>query len=354
MSLEFRKATRRAVPLIISIAGPSGSGKTYSALLLAKGLAGAGRVGMVDTENRRGSMYVDSPGIRAALPDGFEILDLDPPFTPARYIECIQAAEKAGISVLVIDSGSHEWEGTGGCCEIAEKAKGMADWKTAKLQHKKYMNCLLSTTMHVIVCLRARDKVRVLKAGDPLIDGSDAKAEKTMVVPLGLQPICEKSFAFEMLVSLLLNEQSHCATPLKCPEPLAHLFTGRRLITRADGEAIGQWNDGAPKADPMDGVSKRARLAAEEGTEAYAREFGGFTKEQRRWLTDSGQHAENKTTAAEADQSITFITFTSWEDLRERVQDELSPTLGLRVQIGGVWLRRPDTSSTWTTEEMER
>ncbi len=308
MALEFKDAQRRAVPLLISIAGPSGSGKTFSALLMAQGLAGPdGTVGMIDTENGRGTMYADSPTIRRELPKGYKILDLNPPFTPARYVEAIQAAEKAGIAVLVIDSGSHEWEGPGGCTEIAEnnKLKGMPNWSMAKLAHKRFVNCLLSTPMHVIVCLRARDKVKIVNKGDEI--GPDKMADKTLVIPMGLQPIAEKAFVFEMLLSLLLDEKTHHAEPLKCPEPLTHLFQGTRLIGKADGEAIRQWNDGAPKANPMAGVSKRARLAAEEGMAAYVKVYGELTPVEKKFLIDSGEHAANKDTAKWADEEAAKI-----------------------------------------------
>ena len=134
MALEFRKATRRTVPLLISISSVSGGGKTFSALLLAAGLAGPdGRVGMIDTENGRGEMYSDSPGIRKALQNGYDYIRFDPPYTPERYIEHIEAAEQAGITVCIVDSGSHEWEGIGGVAESAEKAEA----KLYKLFNRK-------------------------------------------------------------------------------------------------------------------------------------------------------------------------------------------------------------------------
>ncbi len=55
-------------------------------------------------------------------------------------VEAIEEFQASGVKVLVIDSGSHEWEGEGSCTEIAEKpllnGKKMADWKRAKAEHK--------------------------------------------------------------------------------------------------------------------------------------------------------------------------------------------------------------------------
>jgi hypothetical protein len=253
---------------------------------------------MLDTENGRGTLYADSPGIMAALPNGFDITQLDPPFTPARYIDVIDAAEKAGITVLVIDSASHEWEGTGGCCDIAEnnKLRGMPNWSKAKLAHKKFMNRLLSTNMHVICCLRARDKVKMV---DVVKDGK----KSTEVVPIGIQPIAEKAFVFEQLLSLQLEEKTHLAIPIKVPEPLGKFFAGDKLLTKADGERIREWNETGSVADPMDQIRKRARMEAEDGTKAYAAFYASLTAPQKKALLDT-THAENKRVAEVADKAV--------------------------------------------------
>jgi len=50
MSYTFRKAIREQTSVLLALAGSSGSGKTYSALRLARGLAGdRGRVALIDT-----------------------------------------------------------------------------------------------------------------------------------------------------------------------------------------------------------------------------------------------------------------------------------------------------------------
>src|ERR1700704_2678421 len=104
MALPITPAKRKSVPMLISLAGVSGSGKTYSALLLAAGLAGnKGTIGFLDTENGRGSMYADSPGLKTALPNGYEIAEMREPFSPARYTDAVESFQKHGCRVLVID-----------------------------------------------------------------------------------------------------------------------------------------------------------------------------------------------------------------------------------------------------------
>lgn len=292
--MEIKRAARHAVNMIMSISGVSGSGKTYSALLLAAGLAGpSGKVGFLDTENGRGCMYADSPGIMAALPQGYDTLELTAPFSPARYVEAIEQFERAGYSVLVIDSGTHSWEGIGGCTDIAEADKGR--WNKAKLANKKLVNRLLNSSMHVIVCLRAREKSKII----PKHESASGKEE---VIPLGILPACEKNFPFEMLLSFLVSEKTHLAEPLKCPEPLLGIFpkSKPKLLTKADGEAIRNWNLQAPALDVNEKLKRRARSAAEEGIGAYQTFFGGISKSEQLILA-STTHAENKRVADQAD-----------------------------------------------------
>jgi len=288
--------------MLISIAGVSGSGKTFSALELGAGLAGDGRLGFLDTENGRGKMYADSPGILKALPRGYEYARMDPPFSPSQYIAAIEAAEKAGINVLIIDSGSHEWEGIDGCCEIAEKnkLKGMPNWSMAKMAHKRFMNHLLSTNMHIILCLRAREKVKIVE----VVKENGKKSSE--VIPIGIQPIAEKNFVFEMLLSLRVEEETHFAVPVKVPEPLVGLFPDKHLITKADGERIRQWNDTGAAMVDSEQLGKRARAAAELGMEAYKAFFTGLTTQQRKEIANL--HEECKFLAEQADKPADELT----------------------------------------------
>ena len=343
--LEFKKAVRKSVPMLISVAGTSGSGKTFSSLLLGAGIAGpSGKVGLIDTENGRGEMYADSPGIKAALPNGYLYLRFDPPFTPERYVEHLQAAEAAGITVCIVDSGSHEWEGIGGVSEAAEKAEGkmgrFGKWAEPKMRHKRFIYYCLSSSMHIIFCLRARDKVKQFRRGEQIILGpgqetSDAAvAEKDVVVQLGLQAVAEKNFQFEMLVSLMLDEQTHFAAPVKVPEPLLPLFPGKHLITKADGERIAKWNESGSATDPHEQLQKRARAAAEDGTSAYATYYSALSLGDKKTLRDT-THDANKAVAAKADGEVPDV---------EHLPDAVELVVGTRMRSKGV---------LWVVEDSE-
>lgn len=232
MTFEIRKAQRQGARLLIQLSGVSGSGKTFTALQLAYGLAGnnADKVVMIDTENRRGSLYAES------LPQPFNIIDFYAPFSPARYIQAIEAACAAGAEVIVIDSTSHEWESEGGCEWIANQTR-FPDWKRAKAEHKRFMTYMLQCPAHVIACTRAREKV----------DFSDPKNP----IKLGIQPIQEKNFSYEATVSLMMHDQGKRQDVLKCPAELqAVLGRGQGYVGAADGQALRQWVDGAAKVNP--------------------------------------------------------------------------------------------------------
>ena len=164
MSFTIKPATRVGINPLIVAYSESGCGKTYSALLLARGMAGpAGKIVVADSESGRASLYAD------VLPGGFETFDLCAPFSPTRYVEAVDAIEASGAVIGVIDSGSHEWEGPGGVNDMAMENEsrsgraGLHNWKTPKFEHAKFVQRLLRAKIPLIVCLRAKYKTRQKK-----------------------------------------------------------------------------------------------------------------------------------------------------------------------------------------------
>lgn len=257
--INIRKAEREGARLVFGLAGISGTGKTFTALQMAWGLANydASKVGLLDTENRRGSLYADALKDADGNVHKFWIGDLYAPFSPQRYIDAIHEFQQAGVEVLVIDSATHEWEGTGGCEEIAHANNPrLPDWATAKREHKRFMNAALQCDMHVIFCIRAREKVKISKSGG-----------KTVVEPLGVMPVQEKNFMFEMTASLMMWNEGQQQQVLKCPAELRSML-GRETgyITAADGKALRDWVDGAKQLDPkVEQFRNRLQSQTEQG-----------------------------------------------------------------------------------------
>jgi hypothetical protein len=102
------------------------------------------------------------------------------------------------------------------------------------------MSALLQSDMHIIVCIRAQEKVKLQK-----VDG------KTSYLDLGFQPIQEKGFMFEATASLMLHDEGLRQTGIKIPGSLRHILgRGEGYLTSADGKAIREWVDGAKVLDP--------------------------------------------------------------------------------------------------------
>ena len=192
-TLQFRKAERKKAKLRLSVAGVTGAGKTCSSILIGKGLGG--KMAMIDTENGRGDIH-------AHLAD-YDILRLEAPFTPAKYIEAIKLAEQEGYEVLIIDSLSHEWAGSGGCLEMAENVQKysknpnkFAAWADVTPQHNKLIEAIVSSRMHIIATMRSKSSYEV------------CENEKGKKVPkkLRLAPVQRDGMEFEFNVVLEIEK----------------------------------------------------------------------------------------------------------------------------------------------------
>lgn len=266
--LNIRKAVRSGSRVVIGIAGQSGEGKTYTALKIARGMVDKPEeIGFLDTENRRGSLYAD------ILDGPFLIGDLYAPFSPQRYADAIKEFQDAGVKVLVIDSGSHEHEGEGGLEDIANApllaGKKMADWKRAKSEHKKFMNAMLQSDMHIILCLRAREKTDFKNPKQP--------------VSLGIQPICEKNVLFEMTASMMMFNQGQNQQFIKMPEALRPIFgNGAGYLNESHGKALIDWVNSGEKIDTeLESYKNKMQFAASSGTESLKQAWQGMPQEMQ-------------------------------------------------------------------------
>lgn len=293
---------------VIAIAGISGSGKTYTALLMARGMVSkASEIGFLDTENGRGSLYSD------ILDDKFMIGDLYPPFSPSRYAAAIKQFQDAGVKVLVIDSVTHEWEGEGGCDDIANglKADGtkrkVADWIGAKREHKQFMNVLLQSNMDVICCIRAREKTDFKNPSQP--------------VSLGIQPICEKNFMFEMTASMLMGNEGKTQVFLKMPSFLKSSFgAGNDYLGVETGRKVREWLDKGERDTPeIEKLKSEILMACEQGVAGLTKIWNTLTPENQ--LKLKSHFAICKESAKAYDKQNSEITDTEEDKEQIRISD---------------------------------
>ena len=276
MSFEFREPKREAAPVLIGIAGPSGGGKTYSSLRVARGLANGEPFAIVDTENGRALHYADFfPEMRHT--------HLRAPFSPAAYAEAIKAADAQGFPVIVVDSASHEWEGDGGVLQMqtaefermgSKEGARMASWIAPKSAHKAFVRDLLQVKAHVILNMRAEDKVEMVK-----INGkTEVRAKESLTSILGWIPICERRLPFELTISLLVTPDAPgVPRPVKLQEQHKPMVPPDRPLSEETGRQLAAWASGGSGA----GTPATAG-AAEEAPIVPAVPAGQFASEPQR------------------------------------------------------------------------
>lgn len=151
--MDLRIAQRKLAKIKMALQGPSGSGKTYSSLLIAKGLASDWtKVAVIDTENHSADLYSHL--------GNYNVLHLESPFTPERYIEAIDTCEKAGMTVVIIDSISHEWDGEGGILDTHGSMMGnsFTNWSKLTPRHNAFVQKVLQSPCHVICTIRSKQE----------------------------------------------------------------------------------------------------------------------------------------------------------------------------------------------------
>ena len=269
MTVVFRPAIRQSSRLLIGLAGGTGSGKTYSALLLATGLTGRdGKIAMIDTEQGRSQVYAPAEGEAPDFKSTFSFVSayLHPPFTPERYEEHIVAgAEFVGEGgVVIIDSMSHEWEGPGGLLEQANtiamdlSAKhnkspdiyAFPSWREPKRQHQKLVNKLLQLPCHLVLCFRAKEKMKMVPGRQP--------------VSIGLQPIMEDGLPYEMSIFAMLKASApgvpeFTLKAIALPFPKIIKQIGTKPIDESFGRSLRDYAQG--RADKLSDAMKSVVLA---------------------------------------------------------------------------------------------
>ena len=282
MNYQFRLASEITEPLhaLIAIAGASATGKTFSALLMAEALAGGKPFAVIDTEAGRARHYKSR----------FEFAHCDfTPFDdkgnllgypPERYIEVIDAAEKEGFPVIVLDSFSHVWEGMGGVLELHAEALdtmtrgddakrdkvSILAWGKVKPRYRKLLHRIIQCRAHVILCIRAKDRIGQFSGGKMRYVGKS----KIRREDLGFDVACDKDLVFEMTASFLLTpDRIGVPVALKLPDELSRAFPPDRQLSGEAGKVLKAWSEsgGADTADDKSVIDK-ARAEALNGFKA--------------------------------------------------------------------------------------
>ena len=288
MSIRFIPVTEIHDPLTIAlgISGGSGTGKTFTALRVARCMAEAmtgakgSPIGYVDTENKRALHY------KATFPEmhHFDFTAIDAAgdlvgFGPERWIAVIDAAEAAGLPVLIMDSFSHAWEGVGGVLDLhaqvldrlVQQAQARANgryevdpakfsqlaWAEVKPRYRRLIDRIVRAKTNIIICTRAKP-VMQKGFGDK---AENARATKTRRKDVPWDPASDGDLMFEMTAMVILDPSAPgCPVhQIKVADQFKGLFDPRKPMGEFTGHAMAEWASGQGGAQKQKEVMDLAR-----------------------------------------------------------------------------------------------
>lgn len=226
----FTKATKSASRLRAALCGTSGSGKTYSGLAIASALGK--RIAVIDTEHGSAAKYSDI--------FEFDVLNLDS-FEAEKFTEGIRAAERAGYDVIVIDSLSHAWMGTGGTLDQVTEAKRRSKneftaWRDPSKAHTELIEAILHARLHVIATMRSKTEY--------ILEESQGRKVPRKV---GMAPVQRDGMEYEFDVVGDMHDGTLVISKSRCPALSGKSFhhPGREF-----GETLLAWLGTGPLPEP--------------------------------------------------------------------------------------------------------
>jgi len=230
----FQKAKKEKIWTKTMLAGSAGSGKTFSALRMATGIVKkcGGRIAAIDTENGRMNYYAND--------FDFDVMTLQEPYEPEKYINAINDAVSGGYTVIIIDSTTHEWNF---CKDLVSKIPGTNDftkWKTVTPRHNAFVEKILQAPIHTICTVRGKDAY-VIEANE-----KGKFAPKKMAGGIDQRG---SELEYNSTLAFMIDQETHIAQVMK---DNTSQFDGKfDVISETTGELLYTWaNDGesvAPK-----------------------------------------------------------------------------------------------------------
>lgn len=301
MALRLQKNVKREhVWLRAFFMGPTGSGKSRAALELASKLYGGELpIFLINTERGREKLYADRYD--------YDLADLteEGDYSPESYEAALDMAEReCPGGVYVVDSSSHEWIGSGG---ILQQADRFGDWKTVRPKHNRFVERLLATNAHLIVTCRAKMKYEV---GEEEVQGR----KRQTITMLGVGPIQSDDLQYEFNLVARFDQSTKLATFSGHVDPLVNQTADLWDATEVAETLTGWLSSGAPPELPQ--AADEAAVAALTGLLA---EFGieeekineRFSTERKKnrgvlspeWVADQTKKAEQALAKRRKDQA---------------------------------------------------
>jgi hypothetical protein len=238
--LAFSPATKEQAKARIALTGPTGSGKTYTALVI--GTALAKKVALIDTEHGSASKYADEYA--------FDTLQFAS-FEPVSLVDALAVASHEAYEVVIVDSLSHFWSGTGGMLEQVDNAakrsgagSSFAGWKEVRPMERAMIEALLAYPGHIIVTMRTKTEYVV---------ETDDRGRK---VPrkVGLKPEQREGIEYEFDIVGDLDYENVLVISKSRAKPLSGLVIRKPGVEFADS-VLAWLNAGKPAPSVLDYVA---------------------------------------------------------------------------------------------------
>lgn len=226
----------------IAFIGASGSGKTLSMLKTAKGFMDKkypgltdsekwAKVGVIDTEHSRAKIYAGTSNFGAQI-GSFKHLDFPAPYTVDRLDEAIEYLKQTQkIEILIIDSTSHFWEGSGGLLDLQQDFGGnFQAWAKVNPFYDKFISLVTGEKheLDTLVGIRAKQHY----------EASTSDTGKLKIEKMGLKPIQRDSLEYEFHIVFNID-MDHIATAMKDNSGMYDGSPG--MIETKDGENLYTW-----------------------------------------------------------------------------------------------------------------
>lgn len=311
----FEKAIKQEAKLRLAIAGPAGSGKTYTGLVIAQGLANGGKIAVVDTEHGSASKYADL--------FSFDVMEMFPPFHPDRFVEAIHEAQEAGYSVILLDSLSHAWNGTGGLLELVDKFAAQSNskntfaaWKQGTPIYNKLVDRMIQSNIHVIATMRTKQ--------DYVLELDERGKQKP--VKVGMNPVQREGFEYEFDVVMNMDiENQGVITKTRCPALAGGVY---RKPGKEVTDILVNWLSGAPVPEKPKAMPRPAETVTDKTQDARM-----WSVAQKQVLIDN-HLAENDFAAkgmlglSNLPNDATEAEILKWGKIYRTVRDSIDPETG--------------------------
>jgi hypothetical protein len=125
---------------------------------------------------------------------------------------------------------------------------------------------MLQSDMHIIACIRAAEKMNFSNPSKP--------------ESIGIQPLCEKNFMFEMTASVMMFNEGSYQQHIKIPKELKPVFgDGNGYLGIETGQQIRAWLDSGNIDSQLESYRNKMQLASNDGIEALKTAWASVPKD---------------------------------------------------------------------------